>query len=101
MSRDDSILYSGATSVTSELVKPRVAQREEKEKLYYKIKPGVDVVLAEIDKERQAITDLRTIVLDRTTTEKEINTELMARKLYLGYLNTLTAKFENIIRTKK
>jgi preprotein translocase subunit YajC len=103
MARDDSILYSGITSVTSELKTPREAQKKAQEEAYYKLKPGYEVVLEDIRKAKVAVTDIRTLVIDRTSTEQEVNTELIARKLYLSYLNGLEAKIKNIIAkgTKK
>ncbi len=95
---DDSFMYSGMTSASTEPKTPRQIQKEEKEKDYYKLKPAAEVVLELINKERDAVTDVRTIILDRTTTSEEINTELLARKLYLSHLNTLESKVKNILK---
>lgn len=101
MSRDNSFLYSGVNSVSSEPKTPREAQRKASEEAYYKLKPAYDVVQEQLKKEIDNITDLRTFVIDRTTTEQEVNTELLARKLYLSYLNGLSAKLNNIMAKKK
>lgn len=101
MSKDDSFLYTGITSASSDKAPtPREVQREEKESARIKLKPAAEVVLAELAKERERVIDLRSIVLDRTTSEGEINTELLARKLYLNYLNSLEAKVNNILKEK-
>lgn len=101
MSKDDSFLYSGITSASSDKAPtPREVQREAKESARIKLKPAAEVVLAELAKERERVIDLRSIVLDRTTSEGEINTELLARKLYLNYLNSLEAKVNNILKEK-
>lgn len=99
MSRDDSILYTGLTS--AEPRTPREAQRKAKEEAYYKLKPGYQFVLDELAKEKEVVTDIRSLILDRATTEQEVNTELLARKLYLGYLNSLEAKIANIMKRAK
>ena len=98
MSRSDEFLYSGMTSASAEpKITPRSIQREEKEKARIKLKPAADVVLEALSKEREAITDLRSFIIDRKSTEQEVNTELLARKLYLGYINSLEAKIKNIM----
>lgn len=97
--RDDSFLYSGITSVSTRT--PREAQREKKEQDRQKLKPAADVVLELIAKERANVTDIKTLILDRKTTEQEINTELLARKLYLGYLNSLEVKVKGIMTVKQ
>jgi len=102
VSRDDSILYTGVTSVSAEREPtPREVQSEAKEKARLKLKPAAELILAEIANEKASVTDIRTFVLDRTSTGQEVNTELLARKLYLGYLNGLEAKIKNAIRTKE
>lgn len=102
MSRSDEILYTGITSVSSNAeLTPRLAQREQKEKDRLKLKPAADVVLEALAKERANITDIRSLIVDRTTTEQELNTELIARKLYLGYLNVLETKIKNIMAIKQ
>jgi len=100
MVRDDSFLYTGVTSLSNEPRTPRQLQKESKVIAKQKLKPAADVVLEAIAKERDAITDIRTMILDRKSTEQEVNTELLARKLYLGYLNTLEHKIKSIVSSK-
>jgi hypothetical protein len=100
MARDDSFLYTGVTSLSNEPRTPRQLQKESKVIAKQKLKPAADVVLEAIAKERDAITDIRTMILDRTSTEVEVNTELIARKLYLGYLNGLEHKIKSIVSDK-
>ena len=100
MARDDSFLYTGVTSLSAEPRTPRQLQKESKVIAKQKLKPAADVVLEAISKERDAITDIRTMILDRTSTDTEINTELIARKLYLGYLNGLEHKIKSIVSDK-
>ena len=99
MGRDDSILYTGVTSATH---KPtaRQLQVEKKEQAQPVLKPAADIVLELIGKERQGVLDLRSFVIDRATPEKEVNTELIARKLYLGYLNSLEVKIKGIMTVR-
>ena len=100
MARDDSFLYTGITSLSSEPRTPRQLQKESKVIAKQKLKPAAEVVLEAIAKERDAITDIRTIILDRKSTDTEVNTELIARKLYLSYLNGLEHKIKSIVSDK-
>jgi hypothetical protein len=101
VSRDNSFLYSGITSVTSEPMTARELQKFEKEHVKQKLKPATAIVLDAIQKERDMIVDLRSLVIDRTSTEQEVNTDLLARKLYLGYLNGLEMKIKQIVKEPK
>jgi hypothetical protein len=91
-------MYSGINSVTNKPFTPREIQREQAKQTQLKLKPAAQVVLDELAKEKANVLDIRTFVLDRATTEAEVNTELLARKLYLGYLNGLEARFKNILK---
>lgn len=98
MPRDDSILNTGMTSASmARKPTPRETQAKQKEEDYAKLKPAAEVVLEAIAQEVQKITDIRSLIIDRTNTEKEVNTELIARKLYLNYLNSLEAKIKGIV----
>jgi len=98
--RDDSFLYTGVTSATDRKPTPRQIQRDVTESQRLKLKDAYEPVLADITAEKQNVTDIRTFVLDRDTTEQEVNTELLARKLYLGYLNGLEARIQRIVAKK-
>ena len=101
MSRDNSDLYSGMTSASSErLPTPREEQREQKEKDRQKLKPAADVVLELIGKERSNVTDIRSLVIKPETTADEARIELRARELYLGYLNSLEVKVKGIMTVR-
>jgi len=97
----DEFLYTGISSASSEPRTPRQEQAESKEQARQKLKPGAQVLLELLEKERVKVTDIKSLVLDRTSTEKEVNTELIARKLYLGYLNSLESKIKTIMKEKK
>ena len=101
MSRDDSVLYSGVTSASSGR-KPtaRQAQREKKEQDQTRLLPAADVVLELIATELTNVADIRSLIIDRKDTEQEVNTELLARKLYLGYLNSLESKIKSIMAVR-
>jgi hypothetical protein len=98
--RDDSFLYTGMTSATADhKPTPRELQREQKEQDRLKLKgDAAEVVLEAIAKERDNVTDIRSFIVDRKDTPEDINVELRARKLYLGYLNTLEVKIKGIVK---
>lgn len=102
MLRDDSFLYSGVTSATAEpKPTPRQIQREVTEQQRIKLKPAAEIVLAEIEKERQSVLDLRSFILEPSASEESVLVEIKARKNYLAYLNTLKTKIEAITKDKK
>lgn len=101
MARDDSLLYTGITSASEPKLTPRKAQAEQKEKTRRNLKPAVEEILDLIGVERADIVNLKSFVLDRTTPEEEIKVELLARKMYHGYLNSLEAKVKNIMAVKE
>lgn len=98
--RNDSFLNTGMTSASTKPPTPRENQKIEKEQARAKLKPAADVVLEEIDKERAKVVDIRSFI-DVQKDAESIKHELMARKLYLGYLNSLEAKIKNILAERK
>ena len=99
--KDDSFLYTGINSLSNEPRTPRELQKESKVQARQKLKPGAKVLLELIDKEKTNVTDIRSLIVSRKDTEAEVNTELLARKLYLGYLNGLEAKVKTIMKDEK
>lgn len=98
--RNDAYLYTGINSVSNEPKTPRELQKESKEEAKRKLKPAAEVVLEAIEKERQAVCDIRTLVMDSNPTEQEANTELIARQKFLAYLNGLESKIKTIMADK-
>lgn len=96
---NDSFLNTGMTSASSEPKTPREAQAEAKEQDRQKLKPAAQVVLDAIELERSKVTDIRSFI-DASADTETIKHELMARQLYLSYLNSLEAKIKNILAEK-
>lgn len=96
MLRDDSVLYTGINSVTD---KPtlRQVQKDKDEKDRVVLEPAAEIIAKEIQAEITKTLDLRTFTIDRKSTEQEINTELIARKLYVNYLNALDKKIKTAL----
>jgi hypothetical protein len=98
MARDDSLLYTGATSASFKSRKEDIHQEKIEKK--GAITPAAKVVLDFIEQEKVNVCDIRSLVLDRTTDEEDIKAELLARKLYTAYLSELQNKLKIILRTK-
>lgn len=96
---NDSFLNTGMTSSSAEPKTPREAQKLEKEQNRLKLKPAAQVVLDALANERTKVTDIRSFI-DVKTDAETIKHELMARKLYLDYLNSLEATIKNILKEK-
>lgn len=100
MSKDDGFLYTGINSASSEDLTPREAQREEKEQAKRKLKPSADVILDLLAKERHALYDVRTLLIDSKTTDEEIKIERLLRRRHEKTLIRLETKIKSILKVK-
>lgn len=103
-SRDDSILYSGASSASfsSNKEQPvRKEKREEKEAKRGQLKPAADIVFAEIKSEMDSVMFVKNIDISNAKDEKMFMIEMMARQKYVEYLHQLRTKLDIILREKK
>lgn len=100
MARDDSILYSGITSASSEPKTPREVQRQEKENARIKLKPAVDEVLALLEAEKAKLFDIRYMFFDEKTPEDEIRIEKILRQRHERLINLLEQKIKSIMTVK-
>lgn len=104
MARDDSILYSGASSASfghSKQQPIRKSKSDEKREKRSRLQPAATVVFEEIEKEKQAVMYLQNIDIESVTDEKMFMVEVMARKKYVEYLQRLQNKLDNILREPK
>ena len=104
MSRDDSILYSGASSASfgqSKEQRIREAKSEEKREKRTKLQPAATVVFEEIEKEKKSVMFLQNIDIENAKDEKLFMVEMIARKKYVEYLQRLQNKLDNILREPK
>jgi hypothetical protein len=100
MSKDDSFLYSGLTSASSDKATPREIQREEKESQRIKLKPAAEVVLELLETERNKLYDIRRIFIDRKTTDEEVKIERIVRERQALLISALEVKVRNILKEK-
>ena len=98
---DDSILYTGITSASSDKAPtPREVQREAKESARIKLKPAAEVVLELLEKERSKLYDIRRIFIYRKTTDEEVKIERLVRERQALLISALEVKVRNILKEK-
>lgn len=98
---DDSILYTGITSASSDKAPtPREIQREAKESARIKLKPAAEVVLELLEKERTKLYDIRRIFIDRKTTDEEVKIERIVRERQALLISALEVQVRNILKEK-
>lgn len=101
MKRNDSILYTGATSASNEPRTPRQEQKIAKQEARIKLKPAKDLVLQAIDRELNKVHDIRSITAELKLKPEELYTELKARQLYSSYLNSFKSIVELTLKEPK
>jgi hypothetical protein len=96
---DGSELYSGV--IGNEDLPQAVKEEVEERKLQLqKLLPTAQLVLEILDRERASTTDLRGLFPeDDAPTQKDLDVEIRARKLYLSLLNGLEATIQDGLRT--
>lgn len=105
MTRDDSILNTGATSAsfgsTQEQklqAKKRMEMRDEKVELRAKLKPAGEIVRAEIQKDIDEAQKIDYLNIEEILSDEHLKSELMARKRYMQKLIELRNRFDNLLR---
>lgn len=103
MSRDDSMLYAGSSSMAfthkeQEVVKKRRDINHEKKQ---QLQPAAEVVFQEIENEKKAVMYIKNIDVSNASDEKMFMIEMMARRKYVDYLDQLKLKLTIVLREKK
>lgn len=100
MTRDDSLLYTGATSASNR----EQVIREKRDKSIEKranLLPAGEIVKAELQKEIDAVRNIEYLDIESMLTDEHFKSELMARKKFLERLIALKNKFDNLLRDNK
>lgn len=100
MTRDDSSLYTGATSASNR----EQVIREKRDKSIEKranLLPAGEIVKAELQKEIDAVRNIEYLDIESMLTDEHFKSELMARKKFLERLIALKNKFDNLLRDNK
>lgn len=107
MSRDDSVLYSGATSASFKSPKAqevedkqKQAQEERKEKKL-KLKPAAEPVLELIEKHKKKVKSIEEFAIEDMITEEHFKSEVMARKKFYQFLLQFEQEIKIALKDQK
>ena len=98
MARDDSLLYTGATSASFR-TKRELTNEEKLEQKGHMI-PAAKIVFDLIEKEKVNVADISTLLITAETDLEAMKADLLARRLYTTYLSELQNKLKIILRAK-
>lgn len=93
MSRDDSGLYTGATSASftspkAEEVKARAeTAKEQRRETQHKLKPSATVVLELIQQHKDRVKSIEEFAVETMVSDEHFKSEVMARKKFYQFLN--------------
>lgn len=99
--RNDSYLYTGVTSLSNEPRTPRELQRQSKEIARQKLKPAADQLLEFLEVEKNALYDMRSLIVNTKTTDDEIRIERLLRQRHEILITKLEQKIKTIMRVRK
>ena len=104
-SRSDSILNTGISGATiSRLERSRQAREQRiknKEAKKSNLTPAAEIVIEEINKERDAVTVQLLNLIDSTTDEEVTRSTIHALRLYRKSLDGMKLRLGNILRTRE
>jgi len=99
--RDDSILYTGATS--ERMVRREIKNKERDEAKISKrsaLTPAAEVVFNLIEKEKEDVVNSLLSFILTDTPDEDLKSTILSLKMYSGYLLELQAKVKNVLRVK-
>lgn len=107
MSRDDSILSTGASSAS--FASPKAEQVEEKRKEIQetkkeerqKLTPVIELLTDFVQAEINEVQNINFLNVEEMLTDEHFKSEMMARKKYVAHLTALKNKMANIMRELK
>jgi hypothetical protein len=103
MSRDDSLLYSGATSASftsSKTNKVLAEVKESKRENRIKLSPVSELVMGEFDKEIEKLQNIDYVNIEQMMLDEHFKAEMMARKKTIEKLREIKGRLQNILRKK-
>lgn len=92
MSRNDGILYTGATSASfsspkeQELKSKQEVAKQERLDTQHKLKPAAEPVLALIEKHKAKVKSIEEFAVEDMITNEHFQSEVMARKKFYQFL---------------
>ncbi len=99
MSRDDSFLNTGLSSAASRRLDAQTKQKtSERRSDRAHLLPGAEIILEWIAKEKKDTANLERMILNLES-EDNVRAQLLARQMHLTFLDSLTNRAKNILRT--
>lgn len=102
--RSDGILYTGVTSRSTTLDKIKEDKKEKqrlKQEKRSKIQTSADVILDELEKEKQKTVLKMLAAIETDTPDEQTKAIIVSLNLYKDTVNGLSAKIKNILREPK
>lgn len=92
MSRDDSILHTGATSASFASPKEKEVKtkaegaKEQRRETQHKLKPAAEIVLSLIEAHKDRVKSIEEFAVEDMVNDEHFKSELMARKKFYQFL---------------
>lgn len=102
--RDDSLLYSGASSASFSSIKEQkvlTTRKDKKEEQRTQLKPSAAITFEVIDKEIDSVLRVDKLDIANAADERMFMIEMMARQKYVEYLHKLKARLTIVLREPK
>ena len=97
MSRDDSILYSGASSASFSSSRQKIV--EKKREVRGALQPAAEVINDIVISEKRLITEqLIRLPIDMKTTDEDVKSTLLAVQMNLAFIERFHNKVNNMLR---
>lgn len=107
MSRDDSVLYTGASSASFSsprqiaLEAKRNEQKVKAESTRRKLSESAELALEEIQKEIDEVSNINFLEIEGMLTDEHFRAEMMARKKLVEKLTSIKMRINNKLRDNK
>lgn len=105
--RDDSNLYTGATSASlnpqaaTEVRKARVDMKTEKSRQRNDLLPAAEIVTKMIDDEIAEVSNINYLEIEKMLNDEHFKSEMMSRKKYVEKLKDFKTRVSNTLRDNK
>lgn len=92
MTRDDSLLYTGASSASfttpksEEIKDKRDLKKQERKDAQHKLKPSAEVVLGLIERHKDKVKSIEEFAVEDMVSDEHFKSEVMARKKFYQFL---------------
>lgn len=104
MTRDDGLLYSGASSaafaspVEQEVKDKADLRKQDKLDKQNRLKPVADDILALINKHRDKVKSIEEFMVEEMITDEHFKSEVMARKKFMQFLGQFEREIKIVLK---